>query len=592
MPFTYTDLATPESIRLIQVMPEKIDNVIALTIHTYDAQELQQAGHNTSYRALSYRWGNPESKTPHVYLRDAEKAKWHLHPVHENLWQFINHVWQCQWFDDLFWTDYFCLNQSSAEEKSQQIPRMGIIYSGAAEVIIWLGLSEDEERQIEFFLEHLKKNGTCYGPEDDETTQIIEGTVTALCKNPYWSRLWIIQEVTLAKRAVVMMRSRRIDFEDLESATLKSRGGWPDFDPPSLSDLRYLRLQQNNRQLGTLLKTHVARNYQCREPNDRVFGLIGLLDPPNDFLRVDYTRAYSHVILDAILESGADMSHQNLPGVLDSLAQGDPPLRLTTNPNELEEYLSDQRTSQRHRELASAALQAFDSMSLIMTVESAPQSRSHINKTHFELCDNRALGVQNGAAFLGFSLVFGSSEDWASSLLQNWETWRQHKLQTQPGLSRWRCVAHQTEEHMSNYTRQYRGEPSREDYMEEFQRVYMRSFCHFPLQDAFIKCWQREWTRRHGGSFPMEEYMHAYTLFRTKKSNHHAFIRSQRAPANQGRETALPRDSSWNPEDIKKACGKANEDCDGSGMILEIPHTSFRLIVSEGRKMRLDLNLG
>ncbi|KAI3395774.1 hypothetical protein diail_857, partial [Diaporthe ilicicola] len=240
MPYTYTELATPTTIRLIQVMPERINDAIACTIHTYEAEQVQQETYeNIGYRALSYRWGDPKC-TRHVFLRDSGKSEWHQHPLHENLWRFIDHAWEHRLFGQHFWTDYFCLDQNSVEEKAQQIPRMGGIYAGAIETIIWLGLSESHAHQLESLLKWPPYPGRRSIRPPKGADQMVADAVKALWRNEYWSRVWIVQEVVLAKRNTVMVGSVSISLDDLRRAILYAKPTRDQWQHPSITELANL----------------------------------------------------------------------------------------------------------------------------------------------------------------------------------------------------------------------------------------------------------------------------------------------------------------------------------------------------------------
>ncbi|KAF2464454.1 uncharacterized protein BDR25DRAFT_155150, partial [Lindgomyces ingoldianus] len=68
-----------------------------------------------SYTALSYVWGKETGAKRAIVVNGAEFQ------VGVNLDNAI------------------CINQKDVEEKSDQVPRMRSIYSGASNVMIWLG---------------------------------------------------------------------------------------------------------------------------------------------------------------------------------------------------------------------------------------------------------------------------------------------------------------------------------------------------------------------------------------------------------------------------------------------------------------------
>lgn len=63
--YDYRHLRTSSTVRLIEVMHEKVDGCIACKIHIFDIQ--QQPG--IKYTALSYIWGDP-GQVRQIFLAD------------------------------------------------------------------------------------------------------------------------------------------------------------------------------------------------------------------------------------------------------------------------------------------------------------------------------------------------------------------------------------------------------------------------------------------------------------------------------------------------------------------------------------------
>jgi Heterokaryon incompatibility protein (HET) len=113
--------------------------------------------------------------------------------------------------DDLLgsfrWYDALCINQQDVKERNHQVNQMGKIYESATNVVVWLGLLDSTSSlAVKFLLEtgvgnlaDTRYNMFCQG---DTRTFIEEDTLEAisvLCRRRYWFRLWIIQEIILAR---------------------------------------------------------------------------------------------------------------------------------------------------------------------------------------------------------------------------------------------------------------------------------------------------------------------------------------------------------------------------------------------------------
>lgn len=91
------------------------------------------------YEALSYVWGeNTTSQSISVGCRSVG--------ITSNCDQALRHLRQHKQTRAL-WVDAICIDQSSAEDKAQQIPLMGDIYEYASRTVIWLALQPEDTRR-------------------------------------------------------------------------------------------------------------------------------------------------------------------------------------------------------------------------------------------------------------------------------------------------------------------------------------------------------------------------------------------------------------------------------------------------------------
>lgn len=327
---------------------------------------------------------------------------------------------------------------------------MGIIYAQAKTVFIWLGLSNQQEQHLQRFLRWPRSaDGAAIEIRHPDADPTVVDSVIALWQNEYWSRLWIVQEVALAKSVSVMTRLFSICLEDLCLSMLKTKPAFGDMQYPSITDLLALR-DLDTRPLWFLLKDYVSSAYQCAQPNDHLYGLLGLMDSSREFARVDYNRPYGHVILDAILEAEPHGMQTSFSAILDNFARRDKPLGLIINANELENYLQDMRTLPKHRSLAELALKAFDAVCWVLTAQVDPQLRVRTYEGWQQAISSPALWRQNSAALLGISLALWSSQDQTSRLLNDWKMTRFARKLTKSWYlpygswhgSAWRCSVH------------------------------------------------------------------------------------------------------------------------------------------------------
>lgn len=372
--YRFRPLSTETTIRLIKIWPEKINGHIACTIkHVHEKpQEI------IKYHALSYVWGNSKD-IKHIYLGD-QGDKWYQFELHENLWLFLDHAWQHRMFDQYFWTDYLCIDQSAHGEKSQQVQQMHTIYRNAALVIIWLQLTEKEDSGL---LEYIDLTDRYYAQkmdvlswierlEDQDLHQIPQAVKT----NPYWTRIWIVQEVVVAKEVCVITKRVTINLHKLHFLLGDSWGYW-DRKKPSVGELCKMRATGGKIPLWRILKDF--EDYECKFEVDRIYGILGLAEnnedgsSPATNIQVDYKKSLPRVMLDVLFESFPPLNHLKDTVFANPTREGVPPLC----PGVftwfvMKDYIKDIKTTERQRDYARIALEAFEEFDTILAATGTP----------------------------------------------------------------------------------------------------------------------------------------------------------------------------------------------------------------------------
>jgi len=102
------------------------------------------------------------------------------------------------------WADAVCINQRDDAEKSLQVVQMGRVYSAAESVVVWLGEEQDDCHLIaESFIAARGRDGPPYFPPEWgggmlEADRLMQAAAKFL-RRQWWGRLWVIQEVLLAR---------------------------------------------------------------------------------------------------------------------------------------------------------------------------------------------------------------------------------------------------------------------------------------------------------------------------------------------------------------------------------------------------------
>ncbi|OCK73360.1 HET-domain-containing protein [Lepidopterella palustris CBS 459.81] len=236
----YAPITHPKEIRLLYVTCEGPDKRFkSRFIHTsYDNV-------STPYIAISYTWGTniavastiPQGENQYIDLTEsASRVLETLLVPGETL---------------PLWIDAICIDQNNVTEQNHQLRLMREIYSNAHQVVVSLGApTQDSSRAMDLIPQTNVCQHTCtLSPGPDWTA------LRALFRLPWFTRIWVIQEVALGRRPVFVLGDRAVSWNSMAS------------------DL--------------LLHYH---HFDATKPQDHIYALLGLASPATrKLLLPDYT---------------------------------------------------------------------------------------------------------------------------------------------------------------------------------------------------------------------------------------------------------------------------------------------------------------
>jgi hypothetical protein len=122
--------------------------------------------------------------------------------------------------DDIaLWVDAICINQSNQEEKKSQVMKMAKLYTSADQVCIWLGSADSHgrsDRAMDFIQEIVKEHDVEKLITPAKATNWSD--LVYLLRSSWFSRRWVIQELALAKDAVVRCGEKSVHWRDFGDA--------------------------------------------------------------------------------------------------------------------------------------------------------------------------------------------------------------------------------------------------------------------------------------------------------------------------------------------------------------------------------------
>ncbi|KAF7918562.1 hypothetical protein BELL_0210g00020 [Botrytis elliptica] len=267
-------------------------------------------GGRPKYNAVSYTWGNEANQKP-IVIED----RYFL--VTGNLYKALICLQQQSATEYVLWVDAICINQDDVAERNRQLTIMPYIYERAKLVIIWLRNDEntspptawpDPEKISPFEL-----SGHTQQYKDQRS---LFNYLMVVCSNEYWKRLWIIQEIGKARKLVIFFGQELIDWQRfVETITLD----WPypawitqeTMEENALSQTVPWNLyyQLRNKYDGAHKLQNLMANHRqalCKEPRDKVYGLVGLATDCYAGFPMDYRKTLYEVWKDTVIFRNSD----------------------------------------------------------------------------------------------------------------------------------------------------------------------------------------------------------------------------------------------------------------------------------------------
>lgn len=305
------------NIRLLILAPGRPDEALRGQI-----REVSLDDSRLRFAALSYHWG-PVKET-HGLTTDEGLVglTGSLHLALQALRDTSSTV--------TLWVDAICINQNNNQEKRLQIRLMGEIYRRADKVIAWTGSgTESSDRAMEALLQirtvSLKPSvwpsslppvpaswvgKSCPSIEDDAATW---EDMALFFERPWFSRVWVVQEVALASKVFVYCGGWRLRWDDVFEALrilIQERPGFLEDQNPKPGR----RARAASYALGILRQTYsnpyVHHGYdllqllelcsyaESTEPRDKLFALLSLASDAGDpMLDPDYESPLEDVML-------------------------------------------------------------------------------------------------------------------------------------------------------------------------------------------------------------------------------------------------------------------------------------------------------
>lgn len=238
---------------------------------------------------LSYTWGPSTSPRNTIYV-NGDKLE-----VRRGLHEFLLKARELE-ISDWLWIDAISINQDDHQERGHQVRLMKEIYSLACHVLLYPGT-------ISPAINHFFLSANLYSWRALEAYRSAIGIVKRqeFENLPYWRRVWVIQEVALARKVWVVFPTTLVAWKVIRDVMNQ----WPQLNSKSINNHAALRsfssLQSSDCGFSGNLVSLIydSRESECSDCRDRVYALLGLVDTPPAF-PIDYGRRNYVVLLDVL----------------------------------------------------------------------------------------------------------------------------------------------------------------------------------------------------------------------------------------------------------------------------------------------------
>ena len=243
------------------------------------------------YEALSYTWGD-ENVTDEIFL-DGQSFQ-----VTTNLVSFLRHL-RLASQPRVLWADAIAINQRDPTERGHQVAFMGEVYKSAQCDLLWLGPEASDSSKALRLLVDLSSQSSRTAVqsrlEQLDMTQL-RCLFKIFIQQPVLTRIWIIQELILAKNIRLFCGRRSLQWTTAQEIAIEY---WNRFSLSNFSFFRdeiyhlgnmlsmSLERSPSSTEEKDLLDTWVAfSECRCKDNRDKVYGILNLANNLN--IQPDY----------------------------------------------------------------------------------------------------------------------------------------------------------------------------------------------------------------------------------------------------------------------------------------------------------------
>lgn len=320
---SYSGLCRPceREFRVLDILPGNWEEKLECNLKIVKLNDMPE------YEALSYVWGEPvDMRVVTMSGHDVE--------VTPNLYAALRRLRHSK-SKRTVWADALCINQWDVAEKANQVAMMREIYTNCKQCIIWLGempkIDHDYDvEDAEAVFDFIRCAATAETHPLHELPVLFRETLDgekarqafrafAMYGNPWWTRIWTVQEAIIPKSAVLLWGSLSVSRNEVKSAARMMRSDVmhlyfsEEFTQKRIQRYELLRhmlypirgFMHSEDADGPLDLLMRWRHRAATDPRDKVYALLGLM-PVNSLPSAQYCD-YSVSICSLFSNTTADL---------------------------------------------------------------------------------------------------------------------------------------------------------------------------------------------------------------------------------------------------------------------------------------------
>lgn len=304
----YWKLLYKNDIRIMVLHPGDFEDEIQ-----FHMEHIRLHTPHPKYEALSYAWEG-QIATEAIWCSDRK-----IH-VTANVHSALRHL-RDQNYSRKLWIDALCIDQSDIDERSQQVRLMGDVFSEADRVVVWLGNETADTHTALSSIQDLYKDIYSYGLESsilkyipwskNNTDRVLKRSILNsdfeeatkpnlhdldwdaignLVRRDWFHRLWVVQEASHAKRAIVVCGNLDISWTILSEVltflvdhdlTSKYLNRHCAYACNVVVNIKKMREQKTRDDLFTVVLDNLYGG--CSDPRDKIFAMMSLSEGRDAF---------------------------------------------------------------------------------------------------------------------------------------------------------------------------------------------------------------------------------------------------------------------------------------------------------------------